>query len=213
MPNDKPVKLAVIDYGMGNLRSVSKAFEHCGADTHVISTSGKIEQYDALVLPGVGALGDCISGLKQCGMADTIKSWIGENRPFFGICLGLQALFDFSEEGNVKGLGIIPGKVKRFDLSKAYKIPHMGWNAVNFTEQTPITEGMPLTGEQFYFVHSYYVSPENPSAAWCKTNYEKDFVSGIKQGNCFATQFHPEKSQSRGLQLYSNFVKWVSSQQ
>ena len=205
MAGQNKVKLAVIDYGMGNLRSVTKAFEHAGADTRLVSNPSEVDKCDALILPGVGALGDCIDGLNACKLADTIKSWIKEDRPFLGICLGLQALFDYSEEGKVQGLGIIPGQVRRFELSNEYKIPHMGWNNVNFVKETPINKDIPTNGEQFYFVHSYHIAPENESSIWCKTNYEKSFASGINIGNCYATQFHPEKSHRFGM----NFLRAV----
>ncbi len=205
-------KLAVIDYGMGNLRSVSKAFESCGADVTLVTSPDQIEGASGLVLPGVGALGDCIEGLRACNLVDVVKSWISEDRPFFGVCLGYQALYDFSEEGSVQGLGIFPGQVKRFHLPAEYKVPHMGWNAVEFKDANdPIIEGLSSGIDQFYFVHSYYVSPEDSESAFFKTEYGVPFASGIKVGNCIATQFHPEKSQAKGLQLYGNFLKLVEN--
>ncbi len=203
-------KLAVIDYGMGNLRSVTKAFETSGADVHLVTKPEEIGNAQGLVLPGVGALGDCIEGLKASGLDDTVRTWIGEDRPFFGVCLGYQALFDYSEEGNVKGLGVFPGEVKRFQLSPGMKVPHMGWNSATYADQkSPMVEGLISGVDQFYFVHSYFVEPEDASLAFFETEYEKSFASGILRGNCVATQFHPEKSQKKGLQLYRNFLKLI----
>ena len=205
-------KLAVIDYGMGNLRSVSKAFESCGADVTLVTSPGQIRDASGLVLPGVGALGDCIEGLRACRLVDAVKGWISEDRPFFGVCLGYQALYDFSEEGSVQGLGVFPGQVKRFRLSSDYKVPHMGWNAVSFKDSSdPVVEGLVSGLDQFYFVNSYFVAPEDAESAFFETEYGLPFASGIKVGNCVATQFHPEKSQAKGLQLYGNFLKLVEN--
>ena len=197
---------------MGNLRSVAKAFESCGADVHLITAPEQMGDASGLVLPGVGALGDCIDGLRSCKLIDLVKGWIGEDRPFFGVCLGFQALYDYSEEGSVDGLGILPGQVKRFQLPVEYKVPHMGWNAASFADPSdPIVNGLVSGVDQFYFVHSYYVAPENDDSSFFKTEYGVQFTSGIKQGNCVATQFHPEKSQKKGLQLYQNFLKVVEN--
>lgn len=210
-PDTKPPELAMIDYGMGNLRSVQKAFEHVGAQVRVITSPEQTGEPDALILPGVGALGDCVDALKSTGLADTVSGWIGEQRPFFGICLGLQALFEYSEEGNVAGLGIFPGKVLRFQRPHEYKIPHMGWNRVRFTHPAdPLLKGLQADGDQYYFVHSYHVVPEDVSLEFARTDYGGEFVCAIKQGACYATQFHPEKSQAKGLQLYRNFLDTLS---
>ena len=157
----------------------------------------------------MGAVGDCMKGLKNSGMDDLVRCWIRDDRPFLGVCLGLQVLFDRSDEGGVDCLGVFPGEVKAFDLPTTYKVPHMGWNEVSFLEETPLNKEIPLAGEQFYFVHSYYVKPDDDSIVWCKSDYGGRFVSGIRKGNCFATQFHPEKSQARGLQIYANFIQWA----
>ncbi len=203
-------RIGMIDYGMGNLRSVGKAFEHCGAQVTILTDASCRCDFDALVLPGVGALGDCVKGLVASGLDGVVKQWIANDNPFFGICLGMQALFDFSEEGEVDGLGIFRGRVRRFVLSSEYKIPHMGWNAVRFCQQTPLNENMSNDGTQFYFVHSYHCVPVESSLVYSTTEYGgQRFVSAIRKGNCFATQFHPEKSQSVGLQMYRNFVEWV----
>jgi imidazole glycerol-phosphate synthase subunit HisH len=204
-------RLAVIDYGMGNLRSVIKAWEHEGAQIQMVSSPSAIGNADALILPGVGALGDCVKTLEHTGLGDSIRDWIAQDKPFFGICLGLQALFEKSEEGDIAGLGIIPGRVRRFKSHSGLKIPHMGWNKAVFYQETPVNKGLNMEGEWFYFVHSYYVVPENPNIIWCKTEYGNHFVSGIKMGNCFATQFHPEKSQSKGLKIYRNFIEWIKN--
>lgn len=203
---DAPLpRVAVIDYGMGNLRSVSKAFERVGGDVTIVDRPSG-ENWDALILPGVGALGDCIAGLKSNGLADWIADWIAADRPFFGICLGLQALFDHSEEGDVDGLGIFPGKVRRFRIDPSFKVPHMGWNSVSFQDSSDSFRDGLREGDQFYFDHTYHVVPEKEGLTWCKTDYGGPFVSAIRSGNCIATQFHPEKSQGKGLQMYSNFL-------
>ena len=197
---------------MGNLRSVCKAFEACGADVRLITSPEEADGAAGLVLPGVGALGDCIDGLNSCRLVDLVKGWIAEDRPFFGVCLGFQALYDFSEEGSVEGLGVFPGQVKRFQLPPEYKVPHMGWNAASFADaKDPIVDSLVSGHDQFYFVHSYYVSPENDESTFFTTEYGIRFSSGIKVGNCVATQFHPEKSQKKGLQLYGNFLKLVEN--
>jgi imidazole glycerol-phosphate synthase subunit HisH len=201
-------KVAVIDYGMGNLHSVCKAFEFVGAETQIIDRPVDSDQIDRLVLPGVGSLGDCMLGLQTRQFTDWVKSWIAEDRPFLGICLGFQALFDYSEENNAKGLGIFPGKVVRFNLPHEFKIPHIGWNAVGFeTLDNAMDEGLGGENNQFYFDHSYYVVPEDGGSIWGRTSHGHEFVSAVSRGNCFAVQFHPEKSQAIGLQIYQNFLR------
>lgn len=201
-------KVAVIDYGMGNLHSVCKAFEFVGATTEVIKNPVEADDFDHLVLPGVGSLGDCMRGLRSRGLVDWIKSWIAEDRPFLGVCLGHQALFECSQENSAKGLGVFPGEVVRFDLPHEFKIPHIGWNSVAFnTLNNSMDEGLEGDDNQFYFDHSYYVVPEDEDLIWGQTSHGFQFVSAVKQGNCFAVQFHPEKSQAIGLQIYQNFLK------
>ena len=202
----KPL-LAVIDYGMGNLRSVVRAWEHVGATAKIVSGPDEVKDADALVFPGQGAIVDAMRLLRETGFDTIIQDWIAEDRPFFGICLGLQALFEHSEEGNTKGLGVFRGNVKRFNVQAPLKVPHMGWNSVTFAANTPITQGLKSGEDQFYFVHSYYVEPEKNSLILFETDYGGRFVSGIHSGKCYATQFHPEKSQAKGLQLYGNFLK------
>lgn len=207
MKTEPPI-IATIDNGICNLRSVTKALEAVGAAPRVVRAPAGIGSDAAgLVLPGVGALGDCVASLRASGLADTVRGWIGEGRPFLGICLGMQALFDFSEEGDVTGLGVFPGRVKLFRRPPEYKIPHMGWNAIRFRQpSSPLAVGLGAEGEAFYFVHSYYCEPEDASLVLAECDYGGAFTAAIARGQCFATQFHPEKSQSRGLQLYRNFV-------
>ncbi|MGJ8651950.1 MAG: imidazole glycerol phosphate synthase subunit HisH [Opitutaceae bacterium] len=204
--NTKP-RLAVIDYGMGNLRSVVRAWEHVGADAQLVNQPEQIGDADALIFPGQGAIVDAMRLLKETGFDDAIREWIAQDKPFFGICLGLQALFEHSEEGDTPALGVFKGRVKRFQIDPSLKIPHMGWNAVTFDSTDPILDGLESGVDQFYFVHSYYIAPEDPSIALFETNYGGRFVSGIRSGKCYATQFHPEKSQAKGLQLYRNFLR------
>ena len=207
-------KLAVIDYGMGNLRSVVKAWQAVGANAYLIQEPSQADTADALVFPGQGAIVDTMELLRTKKLDVLIKDWIANNRPFFGICLGLQALFEFSEEGNTQGLGIFEGSVRRFPLGKGLKVPHMGWNSVSFAEQKKdsepaLTNGLIDGEDQFYFVHSYYVEPKDKSIQLFEAEYGQRFCAGIRSGNCLAVQFHPEKSQVKGLQLYSNFLNTI----
>jgi len=200
-------EIAVINYGMGNLRSVSQALQAVGAHVRICEKPSEVGEAAGLVLPGVGALADCVLGLQRSGFADFVGEWIEADRPFLGVCLGLQALFDHSEEGDVSGLGIFPGSVVRFRLPREYKIPHMGWNTVDFRHpESPLATGLQAKGESFYFVHSYHVVPEEEELALAVCDYGGPFVAAIARGRCFATQFHPEKSQSRGLMIYRNFA-------
>lgn len=201
-------RIAIINYGMGNLRSVSQALQSVGADIHLCESPEDVGDADGLVLPGVGALGDCVDALNTSGIAEFVRDWIAADRPFLGVCLGLQALFESSEEGDIKGLGIFPGRVVRFRRPREFKIPHMGWNTVSFTQpDCALTEDMHPTSESFYFVHSYHVVSDDPDLVLATCDYGGEFVAAIGRGRCFATQFHPEKSQARGLHLYRNFVK------
>ena len=204
-------KLAVIDYGTGNIRSVAKAFESLGSEVILATVPSAAETASAIVFPGQGCFPDCMSALKVSGFDVLLKEWIAADRPFFGICLGLQVLFERSEEGNTSGLSIFPGKVTRFCLPAEFKVPHMGWNSLVFSETSPrwLREGL-SDGDQFYFVHSYRVEPENLDIVFSQTDYGGEFVSGISSGNCHAMQFHPEKSQAKGLQIYRNFLDNVN---
>ncbi|HEY0947689.1 MAG TPA: imidazole glycerol phosphate synthase subunit HisH, partial [Opitutaceae bacterium] len=149
----------------------------------------------------------CVASLRATGLADTVRAWIADDRPFLGVCLGMQALFETSEEGNIEGLGIFPGRVVRFRLPPGFKIPHMGWNTVRFVQAaSPLQAGLHAEGEAFYFVHSYYCEPADRGLVLAECDYGRPFTAAIGRGRCFATQFHPEKSQAKGLQIYRNFV-------
>lgn len=202
--------IVIIDYGMGNLRSVQKGFEKVGFEALVSDDPRVIEGADKLVLPGVGAFRDCMDNLRQGGFIGPIERHIEAGRPFLGICLGLQLLFTESEEfGLHAGLNIIPGRVRRFpaDLQQAgeaLKVPHMGWNQLAIQRPAPIFEGVP-SGESVYFVHSYYVEPEDPSVVAATADYGLTFCAAVWRDNVMATQFHPEKSQQVGLRILKNF--------
>jgi imidazole glycerol-phosphate synthase subunit HisH len=201
--------IAVIDTGICNLRSVTKALEAVGAVPVVVRTPAEVVASGAfgLVLPGVGALRDCVFSLRNSGLDATVREWISLDRPFLGVCLGMQALFDESEEGGVRGLGIVAGSVVRFDLPAPLKVPHMGWNTIRFVrEGSPLQEGLADEGESFYFVHSFHCVPRERGAILAECDYGAPFVAAIGRGRMFATQFHPEKSQAKGLQIYRNFT-------
>jgi glutamine amidotransferase len=200
--------IAIIDYGMGNLRSVSKAFEAVGHRAVVSRDPRVIQSASHVVLPGVGAFGDCMGNLERYGLAELILSTIRSGKPFLGICLGLQLLFTESEEfGMHKGLDIIAGKVKKFGDEPMLKVPHMGWNQVNYQRRCPLFDGI-ADGSDWYFVHSYVVDPVDRSVVASTTPYGPPFVSSIWRDNVLACQFHPEKSQSVGLRLIRNFGNW-----
>ena len=204
--------IAVIDNGICNLRSVTKALEAVGATVRVVRTPFELEAADAagLVLPGVGALRDCVASLRATGLDAAVRDWIAADQPFLGVCLGMQALFEHSEEGGgagTEGLGIFPGRVRRFVRPPEFKIPHMGWNTVRFTQlESPLREGLETEGESFYFVHSFHCQPADPALVLAECDYGGVFTAAIARGRCFATQFHPEKSQAKGLRLYRNFA-------
>jgi len=203
--------IAVVDYGMGNLRSVEKGFERFGFDVRVTNRFEEIKNADKLVLPGVGAFQDAMNGLRQRGLIEPIVDWIQTGRPFLGICLGLQLLFTKGyEDGEHVGLGVIPGKVVRFHFSEEgtsekLKVPHMGWNQIRFRKRdNPVLRSVPQDA-YMYFVHSYYVCPEDEGVIATETEYGIPFTSMIWRNNVFATQFHPEKSQQYGLAILKNF--------
>lgn len=201
--------VAVIDYGMGNIRSVRKALEHVadGARIVVASDGDTVLSADRVVLPGVGALRDCIDELRRLDLITALLEVI-RTRPFLGICLGMQALMDHSEEnGGTPGLGVIAGDVPRFPSGAGLKIPHMGWNRVHQLRPHPLWQGVPQDSH-FYFVHSYHVRPVAPADAAATTEYGIGFASALGRDNVFAVQFHPEKSQQAGLALLGNFVRW-----
>jgi glutamine amidotransferase len=197
--------IAIIDYGAGNLRSVINAITILGYRANITSQPDEIMQAEAVFLPGVGAAGDTMASLRKLGLTDTIQRLIVENKPLLGICLGLQVLFTETEEGgSYECLNIIPGRVKK--LPSGLKVPHMGWNQVKWKIAHPVFEGIP-DGADFYFVHSYYVEPEDKTVIAGVTEYGITFCSAIVRGNLVATQFHPEKSGDLGLQIYENFIR------
>lgn len=199
--------IAIIDYGMGNLRSVSKAFESLGYSTSVTRNPEEILNSAGIVLPGVGAFGDCIRNLDEFNLIEPIKSSIHE-KPFLGICLGLQVLFDESEESpGIRGLGIFRGKIVKFPKfsDQRLKIPHMGWNQIELTKESPLLKEVP-NRSWFYFVHSYYPKLEDREIIAGTTNYGLDFTCAVSTRNTFACQFHPEKSSNLGLKILSNFA-------
>jgi imidazole glycerol-phosphate synthase subunit HisH len=199
--------IAIIDYGMGNLRSVEKAFEHVGHEAVVTSDPDTVDAADKVVLPGVGAFEDAMAELRRRKLVDPVLGAIDGGRPFLGICLGLQLLFDVSfENGRHEGLGVLAGKVVRFELPKPYTVPHMGWNQLLIRRPAPILAGIE-EGTQVYFVHSYYVVPDDPEVTATETDYAEPFCSMIWRDNVFATQFHPEKSQAAGLAMLRNFAE------
>ena len=204
--------IAIIDYGMGNLRSVQKGFEKIGAEAVVISDPRAVRAADRIVLPGVGAFRDCMSNLEQAGFVEPILKVIAEGRPFLGICVGMQLLFSDSVEfGLYRGLNVIPGHVLRFpegmrEGAEELKVPHMGWNQLNIKRRPPVFEGI-ADGSNVYFVHSYYVKPDNDDVIATTTDYGFEFCSAIWKDNIVATQFHPEKSQDVGLGILKNFAE------
>jgi|WetSurMetagenome_2_1015567.scaffolds.fasta_scaffold02331_6 imidazole glycerol-phosphate synthase subunit HisH len=208
--------IAIIDYGMGNIRSVEKGFLKVGADVRITSDPKVIADANGVVLPGVGAFRDCMANLEKLKLIDVIGNEINKGKPFLGICLGLQLLFTESEEfGMCKGLDIFPGRVVRFNFESLpeapagrLKIPHMGWNTAKIERRPPIFEGIPDEA-YFYFVHSFYVVPMDAGIVATKTVYGIDFCSMIWKDNVFATQFHPEKSQQMGLKILSGFNSFV----
>jgi glutamine amidotransferase len=199
--------ITIVDYQMGNLRSVQKALERVGSETRITGDPEQIATAEKLVLPGVGAFGDAMHELKVRDIVPAIGAFVRGGRPFLGICLGLQLLFDSSDEGgNHEGLGIIPGKVVRFDgLAPELKVPHMGWNTLEHVQSVPILDAI-SSESHFYFVHSHYVVPAAPEVVAAKTTYGTSFCAMICHENVMATQFHPEKSQQVGLQMLSNFA-------
>jgi glutamine amidotransferase len=201
--------IAVIDTGICNLRSVTKALEAVGASNRVVHTPDEVASSGAagLVLPGVGALRDCVASLRRAKLDRTVRDWIESDRPFLGVCLGMQALFEHSEEGNISGLGILPGNVQRFRRPAEFKIPHMGWNTIRFAQPgSPLAAGLADEGESCYFVHSFHCVPKDPALILADCDYGGNFCAAIGRSRMFATQFHPEKSQARGLQIYRNFA-------
>lgn len=207
------VSVGIIDYQMGNLRSVAKAIEKVGGTSIVSSSPADLEKATHLILPGVGAFGDAMRELSARNLIPWIREWVNSDRPFLGICLGMQLLFDSSEEGGMhQGLSILPGKVVKFTndhrpSSEHRKIPHMGWNQVVSTlDPDPILDGIP-SDPYVYFVHSYYVVPDDPAVTWLTCDYGQNFCAAVRRKKMLATQFHPEKSQTDGLRLLGNFLR------
>lgn len=199
--------IAIVDYGMGNLKSVEKGFKKVGIDAVVTSNPGTVDNAEAIVLPGVGAFRDCIRNLSDLSLTESVIASINKGKPFLGICLGLQVLFSESEEfGTCKGLDIFRGKVVRFQ--KGLKVPHMGWNTVRIINRPPILSDIE-DNAFFYFVHSFYVVPEDTGIIATTTDYGTSFTSMVWKDNVFATQFHPEKSQNLGLKVLAGFGKFV----
>ena len=202
--------IALLDYGAGNVRSVQKALTAAGGDVQLVPNPDTVAQADAVVLPGVGAFDDCINAMERQELLEAARAFVSTGKPFLGICIGYQALFEKSEEFNscAAGLGIFEGSVVRFPDTEA-KVPQIGWNEVQFTKpDCPILQGIE-SGSHFYFVHSYYPQPKDESIVATRTEYGVDFVSAVWRDNVFATQFHPEKSQKVGLQLLTNFVNLI----
>jgi len=203
-------KIVIIDYGMGNLRNVQKGFEKIGLEAKLTRNKKEIGRASAIVLPGVGAFKDCMENLKKYGLVDPMLRSVEKGKPYLGICLGLQILFSESEEfGTNEGLNLIRGKVVKFRPDPEHKVPHIGWNTIEKGREAPMLQGVE-SGDFFYFVHSYYVVPEEKQWISTLTTYGKAFVSSIWKENIFATQFHPEKSQRKGLRILENFAKMIS---
>ena len=200
--------ITVVDYGVGNLHSVAKALEKVGAETRVTSDWRDVEKSDGVVLPGVGAFKDSMDAMHRSDLAKAIKGFINSGKPFLGVCVGLQMLFSESEEfGKSKGLNVFAGKVVKFNQGQ--KVPHMGWNQIQIKKQgNPLLKGL-KDGDFLYFVHSFYVVPENSNITATSTDYGLDFTSMVWEKNVFGTQFHPEKSQGVGLKIYENFKELV----
>jgi len=200
-----PPEIVVVDYDAGNLRSVQRALEAVGQRPLVTSDPRALERAEALVLPGVGSAQDCMRKLIARGLVDPLKAYAASGRPFLGVCVGLQLLFDGSEEGGgVECLGILPGMVRRFPTTDGLKVPQIGWNDVWFRYDHPLLEGIP-GGSYFYFVHSYYADPADASVTIGRAEYGVDFAAIVACDNVVATQFHPEKSADMGLRIYQNF--------
>jgi glutamine amidotransferase len=207
--------IVVVDYGMGNLRSVAKAFEHVApkARVRVSGDAAEIRAADRVVFPGQGAMPDCMRHLDEAGLREVVLE-AARTKPLFGVCIGEQMLFDSSEEGDTPGLGLLPGRVVRFPAERMVgpdgarlKVPHMGWNRVAQDRPHPMWAGVP-DGAYFYFVHSFYAEPTDPALSAGSAEYGLRFTCVVARDNIFATQFHPEKSAAHGLQLYANFVDW-----
>ncbi len=199
--------IAIVDYGMGNLRSVQKGFEKVGHGAQIVHEPDELRKAGKIVLPGVGAFADAIAELRRLGLVEPVLEAIDAGKPFLGICLGLQLLFDTSYENGVhQGLGVLPGEVVRFQLPGSFSVPHMGWNQLTIHRHPPLLDGIG-DGTYVYFVHSYYVVPREAEAVATETDYGHPFCSMVWRRNVMACQFHPEKSQSDGLRMLRNFAE------
>lgn len=205
--------IAILDYGMGNLHSVAKALHRTGYEALVTDDPDQVLAAQGVVLPGVGAYADAMAALRRRGLDRVLRQVVGEGRPFLGICLGLQLLFEYSEEnGGAEGLGLLPGRVLRFAEHQDLKVPHMGWNRLDLRQPSPLWAGLPDEAYA-YFVHSYYVAPDQGSLVTATTPYGFDVPAAVSRGNCHGVQFHPEKSSAVGLRILSNFGRLVDAAQ
>ncbi len=212
----RPVVVGIVDYGMGNRRSVQTALDHVGAETRLSADADRLRESDGLVVPGVGAFPQGMRNLSDLGLDGLIRDWARAGRPVLGICLGMQLLFDRSEEMSpthpTAGLGLIGGEVTRLQAG-GLRIPHIGWNEVSFERPSPLTAGLPAAGCPFYHVHSFAARPARPGDVVGTTEYGERFATIVAHGNVFGVQFHPEKSSADGLHLLHNFVEWCRSSQ
>ncbi len=193
--------IAIVDYEMGNLGSVAKALKWLGADTVISSDPAVIDQSEAVILPGVGAMEYAVTRLEALGLDQAVKRTVASGKPFLGICLGMQLMFQSSEEGRARGLGILPGHVRRFEQSPGLKIPHMGWNCLDEVDDSHLT-----AGEYYYFVHSYYCVPDDLGLTVARSSHGSSFTAAVRQDNILLTQFHPEKSGDAGLRLLRSWL-------
>ena len=208
MPPSSP-RIAVVDYGAGNLRSVAKALERSALAVEVTSDAAALAHFDALVVPGVGAFADAMASLHAKGLGDALARAIASGKPYLGLCLGLQVLFESSDEhGLTPGLGVLRGRVERFPLEHSLRVPHIGWNQVRWRGEHPVPARLPRE-DAYYFVHSYRVVGADPGDVAGTTDYGGEFISAVARGNVLAVQFHPEKSQSAGKRLLDAFAAWL----
>jgi imidazole glycerol-phosphate synthase subunit HisH len=198
--------IVILDYGMGNLRSVQKAIEAVGSPAEITSDPDRVRAASRVILPGVGAFADAMSELRRTGLGEAFSEAVRQGKPCLGVCLGLQLLFDSStEDGDHIGLGLLPGRVVRFAAQPGLKVPHMGWNTLRIRQPAPLLAGLPIE-PSVYFVHSYYALPQNPGDVAAESDYPDPFAAVVWRDNLTACQFHPEKSQATGLAMYANFV-------
>ena len=198
-------EVVIVDYGAGNLRSVARAVRYAGIEPVITSDADAVDRARAVILPGVGAAADTMANLRRAGLVEPLRDYIAADRPFLGVCMGMQALFDVSEEGGEhECLGVLPGRIVRFP--GGLTVPHMGWNTLRFERPHPVLDGV-ADGMYAYFVHSYYPRPDDPALTIASTEHGVPFASIVGRGNLIATQFHPEKSAAAGLRLYDNFLR------